>query len=549
MQIKKGGYHEYLHTGRSAARGTNGAVASPHYLATQAGQEVIKKGGHAVEGAIAVNAVLCVVYPHMAGLGGDLFALLWNQEEEDVKALNGSGRSGAKATREYYQKKGHTQIPERGPLSANTVPGTVDAWWEMHQHYGKLQWSELFQAAISYAENGFPITEKFSTFIHEKQEVLEKSPEASKVFLPNGQPLKSGTVLKQPDLAWSLKQIAENGRKAFYEGEIAEKLVNSLQKQEGLVSMEDLQQHHSDWESPISTDYRGYQVHELKPNTQGIAALMMMNILNSKDLSEIGDNTPEYYHLLTEAAKLSFYYRDEWVTDKAFKDIPMEELLSGEHTSKLLGKITSEEAYSLDHLKNLPQLSTNKDTTYMSVVDAEGNCVSLIQSIYHEFGSGFMPEECGFLLQNRGSFFSLDENHPNRLEPGKRTFHTIIPAMATKDGKPFLLFGSMGGEGQPQTQCALLTRIVDFGYDVQQAIEAPRWLFGRTWGDSSSSLKLENRIPDSVADILRSKGHEVEIVEAYSQTMGHAQAIHIDQETGVLTSGADPRGDGIALAW
>ncbi|WP_280632280.1 gamma-glutamyltransferase family protein [Jeotgalibacillus proteolyticus] len=342
MTLNKGGSFEFLQTGRPAAKGKNGAVSSPHYLATQAGQEIIKKGGHAVEGAIAVNAVLCVVYPHMAGLGGDLFSLIWDQKDKDVTALNGSGRSGSEALRSFYHEKGYDTIPSRGPLSANTVPGTVDAWWTMHQRYGKLKWEELFETAIHYAEKGFPVSEKFSRFIHEKQEVIEQYPSTKSVFLPNGQPLKTGEVLIQRDLAWSLKLIAAEGRKAFYEGDIAKKLVQSLQESEGLLTEDDLKNHESNWEKPLSTDYRGYQVYEVQPNTQGIATLMMLNILRQKDITALGDNTPGYYHLLTEAAKLSFYYRDQWVTDPDFKNIPMEELLSEEQSASILSKISDD---------------------------------------------------------------------------------------------------------------------------------------------------------------------------------------------------------------
>ncbi|MDR5658386.1 gamma-glutamyltransferase [Serpentinicella sp. ANB-PHB4] len=549
MALKKGGFYGFVETGRPVSEGTNGAVTSPHYLATQAGKEILEKGGHAVEGAIAVNAVLCVVYPHMAGLGGDLFSLIWDESEGEVKAINGSGRSGSKVVRDIYLDKGYDEIPERGPLSANTVPGTVKAWWDMHQQYGRLEWNTLFLRAIEYAEHGFPVTEKFSQFIKEKKQVLNEYEESRNTFLPGGRAIQPGEILKQPDLALTLKLIAKDGYEVFYKGEVAERIVDSLNRHGGLLVKEDLEKHVSTWEKPLTTDYRDYLVHELKPNTQGIATLMMLNILKEHDIQSIGDNTPDYYHLMAEAAKIAFKYRDQWVTDKRFEDIPYDKLLSKEHGSKMVNEISMSSAYDLNKLEELPDIKGNRDTTYMSVVDKEGNGVSLIQSIYHEFGSGFMPGGCGFLLQNRGSFFSLDPDHQNTLEPNKRTFHTIIPAMATKDGKPFMLFGSMGGEGQPQTQCALLTRVIDFGYNMQQAIEAPRWLYGRTWGESSFSLKLESRIPNAIGAILTERGHEVEVDEDYSQQMGHAQGIIIDRERGKYSAGADPRGDGLALTW
>jgi gamma-glutamyltranspeptidase/glutathione hydrolase len=546
---KKGINHSFLETGRPVAEGRNGAVTAPHYLASLAGKSILEKGGHASEAAITVNTVLCVVYPHMAGLGGDLFALVWDKSEKEVRELNGSGRSGSKATREKFIENDLTEIPDRGPFAANTVPGTVDAWSELHQHYGKLQWEELFETAIYYAEEGFPITEKLSNFIHAEKELLQMYPETEKTFLKNNDAPKQGEIFTQPDLAWSLKQIASKGRDVFYKGEIADKIVASLDKHEGLLTKTDFKNHSSEWDKPISANYKGFDVYQVRPNTQGIAMLMMLNMLEKHDLSEIADGTPDYYHLMTEAAKIKFSYRDEWVTDTDHLNIPYDNLLSKSFSDEVNSHFSWDKVFQKKQFEELPGAKKNRDTVYMSTVDQEGNSVSLIQSIFHEFGSGFIPEGCGFLLQNRGSYFSLDENHPNRLEPNKRTFHTIMPAIALKDGKPFMLFGAMGGEGQPQTQCALLTRVIDFGYNMQQAIEAPRWLYGKTWGEDSSTLKLEGRVPDAVLADLEKRGHEVEKTENYSQTMGHAQGIILDQERGIYSAGADPRGDGIAVSW
>ncbi|CAM3904628.1 gamma-glutamyltransferase [Alkalicoccus chagannorensis] len=546
MQRYTGSNPAFQDTGRKALQGVRGAVTSPNYMATQAGEQILRKGGHAVEGAIAVNAVLCVVYPHMAGLGGDAFALVKHQGG-NVEALNGSGRAGEKATRDWYREQGYETIPQRGPLAANTVPGTVAAWKELHETYGKLSWQELFEEAIYYAEHGFPVTEKFSRFLHEKADVLRQHKKAAETLLPGGEPPNTGDILVQKDLGATFRTIAGEGADAFYHGPLAEQLSGSLQQAGGLLTEEDLAAHTSDWETPLSTTYHDrYEVFEMKPNTQGIATLMMLNILEQFPIAAIGDNTPDYYHLMAEAAKVAFTYRDRWVTDPAFEQVPMEEMLSDEHTQEMVRMIDMNRAYPVEDLPALPELDVNKDTTFFAAADAEGNTISMIQSVYHEFGSGFMTDS-GFILQNRGSFFSLDDEHPNRLEPGKRTFHTIIPAMALKEGEPFLLFGTMGGEGQPQTQCALMTRIVDFGMDVQQAIEAPRWLYGRTWGDNSSTFKLEKRIPDSIMARLGDLGHEIEIAAAYSQQMGHAQALKI--EDGLYEAGADPRGDGTALSW
>ncbi|WP_231687889.1 gamma-glutamyltransferase [Bacillus sp. FJAT-27251] len=541
--------YSFLETGRPVMTGKNGAVTSPHYLATQTGKMILDKGGHAVEAAIAANSVLCAVIPHMAGLGGDLFALVWDGHEKKVRSLNGSGKSGSQVNRAVYEQKGLDEIPERGPLAANTVPGTVDGWWELHQKYGKLEWHELFEDAIHYAENGFPITEKVCAFIHEKADLLKRFSGTKQLFFDNGRPIQAGEILVQPDLAWAFKQISKDGREAFYKGAITDKIIASMEKHDGLLIKEDFAHHSSEWDDPISTNYRGYEIFQVKPNTQGIAVLMMLNMLEQYDMSVMQDGTPDYYHLLAEASKLNFRFRDEWVTDPNFIEIPYDQLLDKDFSIKVNEHFSQDNVFRVEELDKLPSIKQSRDTAYLSVVDGEGNSISLIQSIFHEFGSGFIPEGCGFLLQNRGSYFSLDREHPNSLEPNKRTFHTIIPAMAMEDGKPFMLFGTMGGEGQPQTQCAMLTRVIDFGYNIQQAIEAPRWLYGKTWGEDSSTLKVEARIPTAIIDDLKRRGHEVEIVENYSQQMGHAQGIIIDPETGVYSAGADPRGDGIALAW
>lgn len=547
--MRKGTEYGYLSTGRTVARGTHGAVASPHYLATQAGKDVLMNGGNAIDAAIACNAVLCVVYPHMAGLGGDLFALVWSGEEQNVQAIDGSGGSGRNVEKDAYKKRGLDQIPRRGPLAANTVPGTVDAWWQLHQRYGKRPWPQLFQSAIQYAEEGFPASRKLSRFILNWKDELDEQETARKVFLKDGRVPEAGEMLRQPELAWSLKQIAENGRDAFYKGDIADRIIQSMERHEGLLTTDDLLHHTSIWESPISTEYRGYHIYEVRPNTQGIAALMIMNMLSQFDLADIGDGTPDYFHLMAEAAKLNYRYRDKWIANPAVQDIPYDQLLSKEFSKEIVKNFSWEEAYDIRKLGQLPVIQMNKDTTYTCVTDGEGNAISLIQSLYHEFGAMFMPEGCGFFLQNRGSSFSLEAGHPNELRPDTRPFHTLIPGMVLKDGKPFMLLGTMGGEGQPQTQSALITRVIDFGYNIQQAIEAPRWLYGRRWGQESISLKLEDRIAEPIFQVLENRGHQVVRVGEYSQVMGHAQGIVIDQKQGVYSAGADPRGDGLALCW
>jgi gamma-glutamyltranspeptidase/glutathione hydrolase len=349
--------------------------------------------------------------------------------------------------------------------------------------------------------------------------------------------------MKQLDLAQTLETIAEKGSKAFYEGEIARQIVTDLQENGGLLTFADFKHHRSNWVDPLSVDYRGYTAYNLPPNTQGMASLSILNILNNFDLSTIEEGSSEYYHLLIEATKLAFADRDQWLTDPDFSHIPVKDLLSKSHGMELGNQINKQLSKSMEK-----QLDPKGDTVWFGVVDKEGNAVSFIQSIYHDFGSGIIPKNTGVLLQNRGSFFSLDRNHVNCLEPNKRTFHTLNPAMLLKGNAPHLVYGTMGGEGQPQTQAALVTRIIDYQFDVQAAIEAPRWLYGRTWGTGSNNVKIESRVPQKTLTSLETLGHDLEVVDEFTDIMGHAGAILINNNN-IKLGGSDPRGDGSALGY
>lgn len=549
--MPKGAERLFFQTGRPAVMGRRGAVASPHYLASQTGLWMLEKGGHAVDATIAMNAVLCVVYPHMAGLGGDVFAQVWDPERRRVEALNGSGRSGSEVTRDAYA--GKDSIPMRGPLGAITVPGCVDGWKQLHERYGKLEWAYLIEPAITYAREGFPVSRKFADYIADYSQLMEEHREMGRTLMPEGRPPHTGYVLRQPDLATSLEAVASGGAEEFYRGELGTRIVASLRDAGGLLTERDFAEHRSEWVEPARTTYKGLEVTELPPNTQGISTLMILNLVEQFDLHEIGDNSADFYHLMAEATKVAFADSQAFITDPGFAEIPVERLVSKEYAAERAELIDMTRATSEDDIPSMKQrvpvgAGMGGDTTYFCAVDGTGAVCSQIQSVYHEFGSAFMAEGTGILLQNRGAFFKLDPEHPNTLEPNKRTFHTIIPALALKDGAPWMAFGTMGGEGQPQTQTAMLTRVHDFGYDAQQAIEAPRWLYGRTWGEESKTMKVEDRIPGSVRDELARRGHDVEVLESYSQKMGHAQAIRFKDE-GVLEAGADPRGDGAAMAW
>lgn len=530
-------------TGRQPVLATHGAVAAPHHAASQAGLTMLQRGGSAADAAIAANLVLTVVYPHMAGVGGDLFALVWDAASNEISGLNASGRSGAAASIDWYQRQGHQAIPMRGPLACVTVPGAVGGWWALHQKQGRLPWADLFGPAIQLARDGFGVPESLAAWSVPDAPILDADPTTRATFRPNGRPLNMGKKLALPALAQTLQAVAAGGPDAFYRGELAERIAGYVGALGSLLTADDFAANRADWVTPIQAPYRGYTAFQMPPNTQGMVALEMLGILDGLDIAAMGDSSAAYVHTLAEAARLAFEDRDRYLTDPDFNEIPLDLLLSREHAASLRAR--------LDPARKGAGVSapTGGDTCYLCAVDGDGNAVSLIQSVFFDFGSGVVAGDTGVLLQNRGAFFSLDPAHPNRLEPGKRTFHTLIPAMLVKDGRLALVYGNMGGEGQPQTQAAVVTRVVDFGYDVQRAIEAPRWLYGRTWGNASLALSLEESIAREAGERLAAMGHEVRTTPAWSDTMGHAQAIQIDHEQGVLWAAADPRSDGAAAGW
>jgi gamma-glutamyltranspeptidase/glutathione hydrolase len=545
--------HTKEKTGRPPTRAQHGLIASPHYLASSTGLDVLRRGGSAVDAAIAANATLCVVYPHMAGLGGDGFWLL--SDGEAPEGINASGPAAAAATRAYYTDRGYESIPERGSASALTVPGAVDGWRLAHEEHGRLPWDVLFEDAITAAREGVAVTDDVARWIAADAAVLRRDSTAAETFLVDGAAPTGGTVCRQPALADSLETIAADGPRAgFYEGRLAEAICEGLGEESPLAAG-DFADYRAEWVEPLSVEYRGYTAHTLPPNTQGIAALQLLGLLDGFDVESWGDGTADYYHHMAEAVKVAFADRDAWVTDPEWVDLPAETLLSADYLEERRALIDAASSLPADvdpgcrPAGTTPESqSAGGDTCYLSVVDDDGLVVSMIQSIYYDFGSGVVAGDTGIIPQNRGSFFSLAPEHVNRLEPGKRTFHTLIPSMLTREGEPWLSYGTMGGEGQPQTQAALVSRLVDFGYDVQQAIEAPRWLFGRTWGAESKSLSVESRVGDGVVDALERRGQPVTLARSYDDTMGHAAAIRLHDD-GTLEGGADPRGDGAAMGY
>lgn len=532
-------------------------VTSPHHLASEAGVAILRQGGNAVEAAIATAAVLCVVYPHMTSIGGDNFWLLYDAGRRQLHGLNASGRAGAQCTIAFYKERGFTRnIPPRGVLAANTVPGAVDGWWEAYRYSrrhlkGRIPWAALLQEAIRYAEEGFPVThfqeqatwENLDTANPEVRH-LQRFEGFRRCFLKRGEPFKAGEVMVQEDLARSLRRIARGGRDAFYRGEIAHDIVRFLRREGGVLTQEDFRSHRSEWVKPLSVPYRGRRVYSLPPNSQGIAFLMMMGVLERFDLRSVRESSAEYLHLIVETTKQVFQDRDRWVTDPRFVKAPLRRLLSRSYLQEIARPIARGEKTG-----GLQMERSGEDTVWLGVVDEAGNAVSLIQSIYFEFGSGLVAGETGIVLQNRGSYFSLDPSHVNALAPGKRTFHTLMPAMIFHGGRLSLVLGTMGGVGQPQTLTAIATRIIDFGMEVQEAIEAPRWVYGRSWVLPELALYVEERFPEAILWELERRGHRVRRLKPWDKWAGQAQAIRIDLRTGIRQGGADPRGDGQAVGY
>ncbi|MBO9577701.1 MAG: gamma-glutamyltransferase [Microbacteriaceae bacterium] len=546
-------------TGRPPAYAPNGVVTTPHYLASSAGLDALRRGGSAVDAAIAANAVLTVAYPHMAGLGGDGFWLIAEAGSGGrVHAIDACGPAAAGASLERYQaRSADGTIAARGAAAALTVPGAVDGWRLAHERFGRLPWASLFADASGLARDGVPVSRSLADWTATDEPILAASPAAGAIFLPSGRVPRDGERLVQADLARSLEIIAAQGARAgYYEGVLGAALSGVGGPDGSPLAPDDFAAYHAEWVEPIRTTYRGYEVVELPPSTQGFTVLQLFNLLDGYDVAGWGEGTADYYHHMAEAVKVAFADRDEWLTDPRFVDLPIERFISKAYADERRGLIDPERAadiakvpagipYASPHARSVP----DGDTCYFAAADADGMVVSLIQSIYHDFGSGVVADGTGIILQNRGAFFSLDPAHPNVLAPGKRTFHTLVPAMLLQDGEPYLAFGSMGGEGQPQSQAAMATRIIDFGYDVQQAIEAPRWLMGRTWGTPSRNLSLEGRISDEVVRELKRRGQPVQPVTDWNDNMGHAQAIRVDRAAGLYEGGADPRGDGAALGY
>ena len=533
---------------RSVVLARNGIIATSQPLASAAGLRVLQDGGNAIDAAVTAAAVLSVVEPTMNGIGGDLFAIVYDAKTQSVRALNASGRAPALATPEEFRRRGLDTIPYRGELSVS-VPGVVDGWNELLSRYGTRTLAQALQPAIGYARDGFAVSEIISYQWKDQEATLARDKAAAATFLPGGHAPAPGDVFKNPHLATSLDQIAKGGRDAFYRGPIAQAIAADMRARNGLITEADLAAHKSDWIEPISTSYRGYDVLELPPNTQGAVALEMLNILENFDLKSLGHNSAEYLHLLVEAKRIAFADRDAWLADSAA--VPpdaLKRMLSKEYgaeRARAIDRSHAARAYEALKLGGASQApddhpEAHGDTIYMTVADRDGNVVSLIQSVYEAFGAGIVAGDTGITLHNRGSLFSLKPGHPNLLAPGKRPFHTLVPAMVMKDHRPWLSFGVMGGDMQPQGHVQVLLNLIDFGMNVQEAGEAPRFRH------SAAGLALESNISPEARFGLDQRGHRIiSSVGAF----GGFQGILFDRARGVMMGGSDPRKDGLAIGY
>jgi gamma-glutamyltranspeptidase/glutathione hydrolase len=535
---------------RSAVIAKNGIVATSQPLASQAGLDVLKAGGNAVDAAIAANAVLGVVEPMSCGIGGDLFVIYWDAKSKQLYGLNASGRSPYALNIKLFRDLGMTQIPNEGPLSWS-VPGCVDGWAELSARFGTKPLEELLTPAIHYAEEGFPVSEIIAGHWAGTEESFAPWPDSVRTWLIEGRRPQVGEVFRNPNLAATLRLIAAQGRDAFYRGSIAQRIVAFSEANGGKFSLQDLADHTSEWTQPVSTNYRGYDVWELPPNGQGIAALEMLNILEAYDVAKMGRGSPEYLHLLVEAKKLAFADRATYYADPAMAEVPVNRLISKAYAGQQRKRIDPNRAATNVPPGNLKM--EQGDTIYLSVVDQDRNCCSFIQSNFASFGSQVTPGDLGFVLQNRGALFALDETHANRLEPHKRPFHTIIPAMVTKDEKPWLCFGVMGGDMQPQGHVQILVNMIDFGMNVQGAGDAARVRHlgsqtptGQPMDADGGKVAVESGISEASIKSLQERGHNV---IRSPGSFGGYQGILIDEKHGVLHGGTDPRKDGAAVGY
>ncbi len=528
--------------GRSMVVTREGIVAAESPLAAQAGATILARGGNAVDAAVATNAVMGVVEPMMNGIGGDLFAIVYEAKTGKLYGLNASGWAPAKLSIEFLKAKGISgEIPERG-IQAVTVPGAVDGWSQLLSKLGTKKFAEVLAPAIHYARDGFPVPELDAAYWSDAEKLLKADPNASATYLIDGRAPKLGEVFRNPDLAKSLERIAAGGRDAFYKGEIAERIVTTSSRLGGTMSAADLAEYSSEWVEPISTTYHGWTVYEIPPNGQGIAALMMLNIMETMPIGAYGHNSADALHAMIEAKKLAYADMYRYVADQKFSKVPVEGMLAKDYAAKRAKLIDMTKA-NCRVSPGEPAFPTKGDTTYLTVVDRDGNMVSLIQSNFADFGSGIVADGTGFALQDRGALFSLDAASPNVLAGRKRPLHTIIPGFMER-GDERIAFGIMGGFNQAQAHAQFVANVVDFGMNIQAALEAARFVKHTFAG---CDVEIEDRVGADVRNALTARGHQLEVDGSFSSSMGGGQAVRRNFSTGVNFGGSDPRKDGAAI--
>ncbi len=527
---------------RSMVISKNGIVAAESPLATQAGVRILESGGNAVDAAIATNAMMGVVAPMMNGIGGDLFAIVYDAKADRLYGLNASGWAPKALTMEVLHKQGLREMPQAG-VNTITVPGTVEGWQKLADKFGRKKLAEDLEPAIETAKNGYPVTEWVSMYWATNVDYLRGDDEATKLYLPNDRPPKTGEMFRNPDLAWSLQQIAAHGRDAYYKGEIAKRLLETMKRHNGLMTAQDLAEFSAEWVEPISTTYRDWTVYELPPNGQGLAVLLMLNMMETFPLGQkdYGFGSTKALHAMIEAKKLAYADLVKYIGDPRGQTLPVKTLVAKERAAERAKLIDPDHANCDVATGTLPGAG---ETTYLTVVDREGNLVSLIQSNYSEFGSGVVAPGTGFALQNRGALFNLDPNSPNALAGRKRPLHTIIPAFAQK-GDTRVAFGIMGGWNQSQAHAQFIANLVDYKMNIQAALEAPRFT-KRTF--EGCDVQMENRISGKVREELAAKGHKIQVMGTFSSAMGGGQAVLRDFAAGVNYGASDPRKDGQATA-
>jgi gamma-glutamyltranspeptidase/glutathione hydrolase len=527
---------------RSVVMSTRGMVAASQPLAAQAGLRILLAGGNAADAAVATAAALNVVEPMSTGIGGDVFALVYDAAQRRVRALNGSGRAPRAIALDTFARRGLTEIPLTGMLPV-TVPGAVDAWATLLAEHGTLPLGQVLAPAIAYAEHGFPVSELIARAWHMAVPKLQQHPDAARTYLIDGRRApRPGEIFHQPNLARTLRMIAEGGRDAFYRGPIAEAIVHTSEQYGGLLTMEDLAGHRSTWETPIHATYRGYTVYECPPNGQGLTALLALNILSGFELAPLGPGSAEALHLQIEALRLAFADAARFIADPAMVAVPVDELLSEAYSARRRALIRHDRAADTVAAGHVP---VSEDTVYLTVVDEAGNAVSFINSLYYGFGSGVVVGDTGICLQNRGACFVLDPEHPNCLAPGKRPYHTIIPGMVLRGDRLWSSFGVMGGFMQPQGHVQVLVNMLDFGMNPQEALDAPRFELIAPYVEPKA-VALERGIDPQAAAALAALGHQ--IVPSGVFGFGGGQIIVVD-ENGVRHGGSDPRKDGCAVAY